>query len=71
MEDFEELFDEISEDTYETAPEEKLYRFKLNGEGWGPICISYRLNEGEKLPHVKELKNKGNFVNISNLYTLD
>ena len=73
MEDFEELIDVFpTEVTYETAPEEKLYRFKLTGEGLGPPAfISYRLKEGEKLPHVKELRNKGNLVNISNLYTLN
>ena len=60
MEEFEELVDP-PEMTYEVVPEEKVYRFRLTGGEQGPASISYRLKAGEKLPHIKELQNKGNF----------
>ena len=60
MEVFEELVssDEDEVVTYETAPKELVYKFRLTGDG-EPALLSFRLKLGEKLPLIKERQTKG------------
>ena len=60
MELFEELVssDEDEVVTYETAPKEIVYKFRLTGDG-EPALLSFRLKLGEKLPLIKERQTKG------------